>query len=382
MISLAVAALSTFLPQCVTPAQGSMTRPSVTALQRPDANYFEFPIYLRSGATVSSGTEPRIAFGRVEFTSFTGEVRSLLVQEVHLKASQSAWAELTPWANLDQHPQQGVDFPAVSFVDARSQRATVPSSEAPLHLVELWKEWCYPCRVQLETLRAWFVEAVPPGRLNVTTLCVGCKPDAWKRILHERKLEGAPGWTNGLVEPTDWLVKTMGERAKVNFLLDSRGRVVHSRMEPHPGGEPLVLKAVVRSALSGHSSPTREVSSSEVSVDHRAAASAEPSAARAPTASVGSAYEPPAFVNLNGAFFCTSEATQITFKSAGGEAVRVARILSKVAGRPVESDVDMTRTIVEAEIESIPWDCIVEELAKQMGLRLIVEPERIRLVVP
>lgn len=338
----------------------------------PPALPVVFPVHLADGKTVSSHAEPQVAFGRVEVRDGTGEIAFLDLDSVDLERSQRAWADLAPWAHLDSHPIVGTALPELRYVDARGTVRSAPGGgDEELRLIELWAAWCIPCHAQLQAERRWQAACAADADLHVTTLCVDCEPRTWRRILRSRGFSDGPGWTNGIVaeESIPVAKRLMGPRAKLNLLVDAEGRVVHAVMEPHGQSyEPRVLAAVVR-----------EPRARAVQAVGSRVATTSSSDAIAPEPSPG---EKPPFVSLDGAAACQSEARQITFKSDGGDASRVARVLGLVAGKPIEAAIDLTTVKVVTRLESVPWDCVVQELARQLELEVVLEADRIRLVPP
>ncbi len=91
----------------------------------------------------------------------------------------------------------------------------------------------------------------------------------------------------------------------------------------------------------------------------------------------------PSVIHLEGMRGCArkSEAMQVSVLVRGGDLALVLQLLSQAARISIEAEgFDPSKVTVHCNLQNAPWDCVVREVARELGLTQRVEAGRIVIV--
>jgi hypothetical protein len=87
-------------------------------------------------------------------------------------------------------------------------------------------------------------------------------------------------------------------------------------------------------------------------------------------------------LTLDGAHPCSSEADAVSVTLTDASAAEFLGFLTAVGGVQIRSERDLSSVKVSAQVSSVPWDCLLGDMARQLGLTVRTAPEGIVLADP
>lgn len=79
---------------------------------------------------------------------------------------------------------------------------------------------------------------------------------------------------------------------------------------------------------------------------------------------------------------CDSHADAVSVELQPVAFSEVLRLLSQMNDIAITSDVDLTGVTAEAKVTDVPWDCLLQDAAHQLGLEVAMSEEGVRLTRP